>query len=98
MKVPVLDCKGRSTGEYAPLVCNLTRRATPAYNNDGGELGLARTDKGVLVVVYSNIAYMGSSFAEEISEADAYDLCMHNNRTHLIDKMSIEPDEGDVII
>ena len=98
MKVPILDNRGRKTGEYAPMVCNLTRRATPAYNNDGGELGLTRTDSGILVIVYTNMAYMGCSFAEEIGEAEAYDLCMKNNQTHLIDALRIEPDTGDVIL
>ncbi|RAP43836.1 MAG: hypothetical protein BZ136_09265 [Methanosphaera sp. rholeuAM74] len=97
MIVPVLDQKGRRTGEYAQLVCNVTSSG-PSYMNQGGELGLTRTRSGVLVVVYSNLAYMGSSFAEEISEADAYKLCMKNQHTTLIDELGLDPEEECVFI
>ena len=97
MIVPVLDQKGRKTGEYVQLVSNLTSSG-PAYMNDGGELGLTRTRSGVLVLVYSNMAFMGSSFAEEISEADAYQLCMKNQHTSLIDELGLNPEEECVFI
>ena len=90
MLIPVLS-EGRYVMDYIECTTNLTSHSTPAYMNEGGELGLARTDDDVLVIIYSNEYCPGSSFAEKITENDAYQLCMEKNHVELIDELDITP-------
>jgi len=63
---------------------NLTREDKPDYVNFNGRVGLTRCNsernKDKLVIMYFYPDKQEDSYAEFISEADAFNMCRHRNK------------------
>lgn len=75
------------------FVDNLTLRGVAPYRNFNGRVGLTRLSSdrydGQLVLCYFYPRHQELSYAEFISEEDAYNLCAKRNKLELVHELGI---------
>lgn len=90
MLIPVYDDQRRII-ETVTFIDNLTLSDAPDYVNENGQLGLTRKD-GVLYRMYYSDDYPNTSYAYEVTEEEAYEICLNRGRLYLVDELQITPD------
>lgn len=72
---------------------NLTVEGAPDYVNFNGQVGLTRCTseryKDELVIMYFYPEKQEDSYAEFISELEAYNLCAHRNKLDVANELNI---------
>lgn len=92
-----LDGNMKKVVGYVKLNTWLDLNNAPSYENEGAHMGIERIEegryKGRLAVIYYNEAWTSSSFAEIVSEVEAYDLCFERGKFNVIEKLEINPNK-----
>lgn len=75
------------------FVNNLTLEDVPDYVNENGELGIKRVNMGrldneIVLMTYDSVN-PDSSYAEVITEKEAYEWCLHRN-PKLMEELDLE--------
>lgn len=78
---------------------NLTLSHVPDYVNQNGLMGLKRLKRGrwegCLVIMYYDKRYPSHSYAEFISEEEAYHVCLNRGKLELATQLGINyPEQG----
>ena len=94
-RIKVLDEQNKTVA-YVSFIDNLTIVGEAPYVNCNGRMGIRRIPEGrfegELVIMYFYPQKQGDSYAEFISEDDAYNLCAHRNLLNVADDLQLQAD------
>ena len=87
--VPVLDDKLNIICTV-PFVDNLTLVHVPDYINMNGYMGITRLQSEELVIMYYDKNYPQNSYAEIVTEKEAYKTCLNRGRLDVAKELKLE--------
>ena len=73
-----------------PFVDNLTLVHVPEYLNFNGYLGITRLETEELVLMYYDKNYPANSYAEIITEKEAYKTCLNRGRLDVAKQLGLQ--------
>jgi len=73
-----------------PFKDNLTLNHVPEYVNLNGYMGITRLDNNLIVVMYYDKNYPKNSYAEIITEKEAYKTCLNRGRLDVAKELGLQ--------
>jgi hypothetical protein len=93
--IPILDDNLQIIGT-TEFIDNLTLKDVPDYVNMNAKLGLKRLDTkekicdGLIVFMMFDIMHPNRSYAEIVSELEAYKMCLSRNKLELASELGLK--------
>lgn len=77
-----------------PFKDNLTLNHVPEYVNMNGYMGITRLETDELVIMYYDKNYPANSYAEIVTEKEAYKICLNRGRLDVAKELKLEIKKG----